>query len=160
MEIEEINEVLSRTAIFNGLDSVQKTILAHTCHLKKYAFGEKIIQEGEPGNGLYIIVAGKLKVFLPEISEQREEERLSQVKLNTLGAGNCFGEYSLLDGHNVSATIEALEKTSILKIEKNDFQKIMDDDPYIARTIYYNLARLYVSRLRKYDQELDQFFIF
>lgn len=160
MEIEETSEVLSRTAIFNGLDNVQKTILAQTCHLKNYFFGEKVIQEGEKGNGLYIIVSGKLRVFLPEISELREEERLSQVKLNTLVAGNSFGDYSLLDGYSVSATIEALEKTSILKIDKNDFQKIMDDDPYIARTVYYNLARLYVSRLRKYDQELDQFFIY
>ncbi|NYT46865.1 MAG: cyclic nucleotide-binding domain-containing protein [Candidatus Methanofishera endochildressiae] len=64
-------------------------------------------------------------------------------------AGNCFGEYSLLDGHYVSATVETLENTRILIIDKHDFQKIMDNVLFIAKTVYYNLARLYISRLRK-----------
>jgi CRP-like cAMP-binding protein len=76
-------------------------------------------------------------------------EHLSEVKLNTLVAGNCFGEYSLLDGHYVSATVETLENTRILIIDKHDFQKIMDNVLFIAKTVYYNLARLYISRLRK-----------
>lgn len=160
MNIEEVKKVLSRTAIFNSLDSKQQTQLAQACHLHKYAIDEEVIKEGDSGDGLYIIIEGKLSVFLPQKSRLKKEERLSKVILNTLESGNCFGEYSLLDGHYVSATIMALEATSILKIDKGDFQKIMDNNLYIAKTIYGNLARLYISRLRKYDEELDQFFIY
>ena len=109
MEIEEIKDILSRTSIFNGLDEVQRTLIAHICHFKQYNFGVDIIKEGDAGDGLYIIVQGKVSVFLPEKTRLREDERFSDVKLNTLIAGNCFGEYSLLDGHYVSATVEALE---------------------------------------------------
>jgi CRP-like cAMP-binding protein len=52
-------------------------------------------------------------------------EHLSEVKLNTLVAGNCFGEYSLLDGHYVSATVETLEKVNIKSFIFNVVLKAM-----------------------------------
>jgi len=157
MELKEIKEVLSQASIFNGLDDAQKTQLANICHLKKYDIGEEILKEGDSGDGFYIIVEGKLTVLLPKTSSQGKE-RFTKVKLNTLVAGNCFGEYSLIDKHVVSATIEAVDKSSVLKIDKIDFQKTLDNDLYITKTIYHNLLTLFIGRLRKHDDELDSFF--
>jgi len=47
-----------------------------------------------------------------------------------------------------------------LDIDTHDFQKIMDNDPYIAKTVYYNLAHLYISHLKKNDEEVEQFFVY
>jgi CRP-like cAMP-binding protein len=157
MEQKEIKELISQTSIFNGLDDTQKTQLANICHIKRYRAGQEIIKEGDPGDGFYVIVEGQLTVLLPKNSKLGKE-RFSQVKLNTLVAGNCFGEYSLIDQHAVSATIEAHENSTILKIDKHDFQNILDNDLYITKTIYHNLLKLFIGRLRKHDDELDSFY--
>lgn len=159
MELYEIRDILSQASIFTGLDNAQKTLLADNCHLKQYNAGVEVIKEGSSGDGLYIIVEGKLNVFLPETSSLGED-RFSKVKLNTLVAGDCFGEYSLIDKNHVSATIEVIEHARILKIDKGDFEKITESDLRLTNIIYYNLLNMLINRLRKHDEELDQFVIY
>lgn len=159
MENEELKDILAKASIFKGLSTTQTMLLANACHLKEYNIGEEIIREGATGDGLYIVVEGKLNVFLPKKSNHGEE-RFTKVKLNTLTAGNCFGEYSLIDDYHVSATIEVLEKSRILKIDKSYFDEMTDSDLYLTKIIYHNLLKMLINRLRKHDEELDQFFIY
>ena len=66
----------------------------------KYAAGDRIIAEGEPGDTAYVIVAGSVEVSIGEAGKVRT--------LGTLGPGDVFGEMSLIDPGPRSATVRAV----------------------------------------------------
>ena len=124
---------------------------------RKLTFQERdiLIQEGKEESALYILIKGKLKVFLPQEMKGKKEQRVTEVSLNFLKEGDCFGEYSLIDHKPVSASVIAAESGELIQIQGTDFHEIVDKDDRIARIVYENILRILVKRLRKKDQELD-----
>ena len=84
--------------------------------MKKEIFkkGEKIFEEGEKGNKLYLVKRGKIKVF-------KQSKFIREIK-----EGNCFGEVALLINEPRSATVIADTDTSLLTLTKEDFKKFID----------------------------------
>ncbi len=108
--------------------------------------GEIIIKEGEAGDSLYIIVSGNVEI----IDDNRS--------LKQLGARAVFGELSLLDSSPRTATIRALEETTLLRLDQIPFYEIMSDYVEVAMGTIHMLtdnlrARtsdvLELSRIRK-----------
>ncbi|MBK7319692.1 Npt1/Npt2 family nucleotide transporter [Candidatus Villigracilis affinis] len=91
--------------------------------------GETVIKEGETGESLYIIVDGKVEVV--------DDNRV----LNQLGARAVFGELSLLDSSPRSATVRALEETSLLRLDQTPFYEIMSDYVEVAMGTIHMLTR-------------------
>ncbi len=91
--------------------------------------GETIIKEGETGESLYIIVDGKVEVV--------DDNRV----LNQLGARAVFGELSLLDSSPRTATIRALEDTTLLRLDQTPFYEIMSDYVEVAMGTIHMLTR-------------------
>lgn len=91
--------------------------------------GETVIKEGETGESLYIIVDGKMEVV--------DDNRV----LNQLGARAVFGELSLLDSSPRSATVRALEETSLLRLDQTPFYEIMSDYVEVAMGTIHMLTR-------------------
>lgn len=95
--------------------------------------GEALLTEGEPGDSLYLIVAGKVRV------------EKSGKTITELGQRECVGEMSILDSEPRSATVRALEPVTVLKIEREDFYDLLNEKIEIAQGIIKVLTR----RLRK-----------
>lgn len=91
--------------------------------------GDMIVREGETGDSLYIIVDGKVEVV--------DDNRI----LNQLGARAVFGELSLLDSSPRTATIRALEETSLLRLDQTPFYEIMSDYVEVAMGTIQMLTR-------------------
>ncbi len=91
--------------------------------------GEVIVREGEAGDSLYIVVSGRVEVV--------DDERV----LNQLGARAVFGELSLLDSSPRSATIRAVEETSLLRLDQAPFYEIMSDYVEVAMGTIQMLTR-------------------
>ena len=108
-----------------------------------------------PINSHSHLIKGKLKVFLPKALEGRKEHRISKVLLNVLKEGDCFGEYSLIDYKPASASVMAVEPSELIKMQGADFHEILDKNDRIARTVYENMLRILIQRLRRKDRELD-----
>lgn len=155
MNNNKISDVISRTEVFKGLNGQELAVLAAAFTEKPFREGDEIVQEGRQGEHLSIVTGGILRVVLDD--ENDNVERFSKITLNTLLEGDIFGEYSLIDEKPVSASIIAEEGGELLRIGKNDFQKILDENPQIANTVYRNMLELLISRLRKHDEELDMF---
>ena len=96
--------------------------------------GDVIVREGETGESLYIIVDGKVEVV--------DDNRI----LNQLGARAVFGELSLLDSSPRTATIRALEETSLLRLDQTPFYEIMSDYVEVAMGTIQMLTRNLRSR--------------
>src|SRR5204863_2521473 len=82
--------VLKTNKLFSGMLAAELQALEQTAQLKTYKAGRNIFQEGDPGDGLYIIVEGKVQITCLVGQDQRRV-------LSRLGAGGFFGEMAVLD---------------------------------------------------------------
>lgn len=152
---KNVFDLLAGIAVFRGLTGDDLKSMAKKS--RKLSFRERdiLVQEGKVESAFYILVKGSLKVFLPKKMDDNEERRISSVSLNVLKEGDYFGEYSLIDRKPASASVIAVEPGQLIKIEGADFQEILDKDQRIARTVYENMLRTLIQRLRGKDKELD-----
>ncbi len=91
--------------------------------------GETIIEKGEPGKSLYIIIDGHVKVHDGE------------QKIGTLGERDVFGEWSILDPGPRSASVTAMETTHLLRLDQETFYELIDDHSVVARRIMQILVK-------------------
>ena len=92
-----------------------------------------MLTEGELGDSLYLIVAGRVRV-----------EKKARV-ITELGERECVGEMAILDSEPRSATVRALDGVLALKIEREDFYDLLNEKSEIAQGIIKVLTR----RLRR-----------
>ena len=105
---------------------VSKQSLEHLCdNLEEETFRkhEAIFKKNSIGNSMYVIFEGRVKVH--------ENEHV----YDELTAGDCFGEYALIDNNKRSASITAIERTIVLKIDRQHFLNLMSTDSGFAQGI-------------------------
>jgi CRP-like cAMP-binding protein len=98
-----------------------------------FAAGDTVFEEGQDGDRLYIIAKGSVEVLK------------SGARIAELGAGECFGEMALLDKTPRSATVRALEPTTLVATAREDFVDLLDLYPALARAV----AGVLAGRLRE-----------
>lgn len=98
--------------------------------------GEVICRQGEPGNEMYVVVRGRIKISVERGSHEFQ-------LLDYLGPGDHFGEMSLLIERPRSATASAVLESELLVLERDDFDKLMQNVPGFAA----NLSRALGFRL-------------
>lgn len=108
--------------------------LATRLRLVTYATDEPVIRQGEPGKSLYIVRSGRV-----QIQARDHDGHLFFTK--DLGKGDFFGEISLLTGEPRSATVLALEESELMRLDKEAFRKIFEDNPKADELISTVLAR-------------------
>jgi len=145
---------IAHSVVFDRLAPVDLDHILGRCQLLDVDSGQVVLSEGQPGDGLYIILQGRMEFVLPQ-EGAKGGQRMTSVRLNTLGPGRCFGEYSLIDDSPCSATVRALVRTQVCFLPRRDFRQLVDGEDRVARVVYGNLLRFLVSRLRTKDQELD-----
>ena len=108
-------DALARVQLFAGLDRTALERLASGLRTRRFRRGEVLFHQGDPGDSLFIVTAGAVKILLP--SEEGDEAILATVR-----PGAFFGELALLDGAPRSATAVALEPTETLVLPRDRFR--------------------------------------
>ncbi len=137
---------LQRVELFEGLDQKELRLLAKTCTERQYPAGAVLMQEGEAGAGLFILIEGKVHVTQSAGPGQPPRD------IATLEAGEVIGEMALLDDLPRSATVTALEPCRCLLVPVWDFRATLRESPEIAIKLLIQLSR----RLRKTEQLLHK----
>jgi len=109
-------------------------ILALTS-LRSYQEGDIIVTEGEEGSSLFLLVSGEVKVFT-------HGERGEAIHLAELGAGDFFGEVSLLTGRPRTATITAKTPVTAIELNREPMLEIIEKYPEVGSI----LENFYESR--------------
>ena len=156
MDQETTVRVLSHVDAFAGLADPDLSGFAGICESLIFKRDEILINEGQSDAAFHILIEGRLKVVRPGASDSAGEHRATDVQLNHLKPGDYFGEYSLIDGRPASASIIAEEAGAVLKIAKDAFEEFVSANDRIGRTVYHNLLKLLVERLRAREDEYDQ----
>ena len=148
---EEIDKrkLLSQGALFSLLSEEDLDSLTHFTKHKRIPAREVLFHKSEPGNQMCLIVKGRVK--LSTVSPEGKE-----MMFGILEDGDFFGEMSLLDGNERSATATAVTPTELLTIERRDFVPFLERHPRVAIKLLATLA----ARLRRTDETFeDTFFL-
>jgi hypothetical protein len=127
--------VLKGSELFRALPGEELAgvaLLATEAYLEE---GEVLFRQGEEGDAFYVVVSGSVRI----LRDGREVARL--------GAREGFGEMAILDHGPRSATAQAAEPTALLRLERDNFDRLVDRNPAVAKGIYRVLSRRLRSTL-------------
>ena len=136
-------DVLKRVPLFSDLADTELARFSDVIREREYPKNSVILFEDDPGDALYIVAAGQVKVVL--IGEDGRE-----VILSVLGDGDFFGEMSLIDDEPRSAHVIAMKDSQLLVLRRDDFQARLQETPTIA----LKLLKVLVQRLRRADEKI------
>jgi CRP/FNR family cyclic AMP-dependent transcriptional regulator len=125
---------LRRCGLFGGADDDAIATLVRVLRVRRFRRGETIFHQGDPGDALFVVDQGSVKVVLP--SDEGAEPAIVAI----LGPGEFFGELAILDGAPHSATIVAVEPTETLVLHRDAFLSLIDSDPGLRRALLASLA--------------------
>jgi CRP/FNR family cyclic AMP-dependent transcriptional regulator len=152
-------QILSRFEIFKGLTEVDIKEIHAKCQRIKFKEAEILMKEGQINSAIYIIIKGQVEVCLPEQSGEAKYKRPTKVKLAVEHDGDFFGEYSLIDSKPASASVIATHAGELIKITKYNLDNILANSNRIAKTLYLNILKILVGRLRHINKEYDEIYV-
>jgi CRP/FNR family transcriptional regulator, cyclic AMP receptor protein len=125
---------LKKIPQFRGLTEDELHALAAKAVTKSFAKNAIVINEGEFTRSLYVILAGKVKVYL-------NDEHGKELVLDIKGPGEYFGEMVLDEGPR-SASVMTLEPCQFAVISMADFKAALSEQPEIALQVIMNLIHM------------------
>lgn len=133
MSPEDIPPLLGRATLLAGLSSEALASLSRDCRIRKYRRGQPLFFQGDPSDAVLIVVEGRLKVTASSIDG---DEMLLHVVL----PGESVGELGVLDAQPRSASVEALEDTTVILAPGAALWDCIDHYPAAARAVVRTLG--------------------
>ena len=125
-----------------GADLIDR--LAACAHARTVRAGATIFQKGDPGDCLFAICAGTVRIGTHSIDGK-------DAVLNLIHAGEIFGEIALLDGRPRSADAQAVGDCELMVIARRDFMPMVAREPELA----LRLIEVLCARLRRTSQQVE-----
>jgi CRP-like cAMP-binding protein len=130
-DASELIKLLATCDLMRHLPAGQIEQILPCIHPRHLGRAEILFKAGDPGDALYIIARGRVEV----LTDRPPGTEAGGGAIAQLGQGNAFGEMSLLSGGPRTATIRALEDTELLKIGKDDFDRLVAGDRQLAAAV-------------------------
>jgi predicted acylesterase/phospholipase RssA/CRP-like cAMP-binding protein len=116
---ESAADFLARVPLFAGLDPSVRESVAARARPVRVASGEWLFRQGGPGDGMYVVRAGRLEVI---------DESAGEV-IRELGRGDALGELALITASPRSASVRAARATDLLAVDRDDFEELLTTAP-------------------------------
>ena len=126
-------ELLAHVGLFERATPAELASIAAQSHIKRIARGQVLFSEGEPGDHLFVVASGRVKVTLGS-------ERGERLTLAVLGPGDSLGEMSVLDGSPRSASVEALDDASLVCVPSMVWLNLLQTSPAVCLALAEDLA--------------------
>jgi predicted acylesterase/phospholipase RssA/CRP-like cAMP-binding protein len=141
MNRTQLVDYLAATPLLGSLEFAQLEEIAGEAEYVRLAGGETLVEQGEPGDCLYVVLYGRLRASVRQPTG--EETRIGEV-----GRGETVGEMALLTGEPRSATVRAIRDSGLARFSKAACDRLVEQSP---RTVL-RLAQLIVTRLQRLIQ--------
>jgi CRP/FNR family transcriptional regulator len=135
---------IARVPLFEGLPHQQIEDLAMIVTDQVFRKGENIFSEGEDGNGFYVVITGRVKIF--KLSAEGKEQIL-----HFFGPGEPFGEVPVFTGQHFPANAEAIEESRVFFFPRKSFVDLIKRNPSLA----LNMLAILSKRLRRFAGLID-----
>ncbi len=120
-----IRELLTTNSLFRDLADEVIAKIADLAVTRELAAGQILFSKGDPGDALYGVISGRIRISAGAPSGK-------EVVLNTIEAGEVFGEIALLDGRPRTADAVAAVNSELVRIQRRDFIHYMESEPRLA----------------------------
>jgi CRP-like cAMP-binding protein len=137
-------EQIAKIPLFEGLPEEQLRDLAAIILDQKFDRGQIIFSEGDDGNGFYVVVAGRVKIF--KLSPEGKEQIL-----HIFGPGEPFGEVAVFADQHFPANAEAIEKSRIFFFQRGALVRLIKKNPSLA----LNILAILSIRLRRFASLIE-----
>ena len=138
---------LNEFEFFDGVSPKLMRKLTKQFHEKKFSNEQYIFRKGDPGDEIFFIRKGDVKIIIPLAAEQN-------LLITIFSQGDFFGDIAFLDSDCRSANAIADGEVSLYYLSRKEFEKIVHKYPELGSLFYEKLARAISTRLRMTDVEL------
>lgn len=145
---ERMITFLLTTPMFENLAPDQIRNLTHIVDVIEYQPGEVLFNEGDIGDAWFALYRGKVDVIKSTETEDKEIYPLEQ--------GACFGEIAILDGEPRSATIRAVDQSTVFRISRTAFEELLEQDCAAASKLLRQMAVMLARRARLTTERLSE----
>ena len=142
--MDDVKEILSRAGVFQGVDQEAVQALLGELETVRFPRGTTIFNEGEPGDRLYIIIDGKVK--LARRSADGRENLLT-----IMGPSDMFGELSIFDPGPRTSSAVCVTEVSAASMSADQLQEWVGSHPDVPAQL---LLRMLARRLRRTNNSL------
>ncbi|HEV7937997.1 MAG TPA: Crp/Fnr family transcriptional regulator [Solirubrobacteraceae bacterium] len=143
IKAEEIVELLGRVPVFSTLEQVDLERIAQLAVPRTFESGQIVFREGDASDTCYVVRSGRARAI-------REHADGRTITLATFGPGDIFGELAMFEDELRSATVEAVQHTTVVAVLGPDMRRLMVEHPEISMRLVVALGR----RLRETNDRL------
>lgn len=117
------------------------------CQVLAFQHGDRIVTQGEASDHLFAVVQGALTVSVRELSRV-------DIVINSISAGEVFGETAIFTGEPRTATVTAAQDSVVLSIHRKDLLGFIRDHPLAGNKVLMVMVLSLIKRLKKTSAEL------
>ncbi|MGO9247661.1 MAG: Crp/Fnr family transcriptional regulator [Solirubrobacteraceae bacterium] len=145
MRSAEVVELLAHVPVFSTLVPADLERISELAVPREFEPGQVVFREGDQSDTCYIVRSGRARAM-------REHSDGRVITLATFGPGDIFGELAMFEDERRSATIEAIEPTTVVAVLGPDMRRLMVEHPEISTRLVIALGR----RLRETNERLSR----
>ncbi len=143
----DLKTFLAATPFFGGLSDASLELLIPMLVERRFEAGASVVAEGEPGRSMYVVHSGALVVGKLAASGR-------VIRMAGLGPGDFFGEMTLIEMQNRSATVEAESPTVLYELTAKNLYAYYKADIHAYVMVLQNINRELCRRLRRADDRI------
>jgi serine/threonine protein phosphatase PrpC len=136
-------EVLKQMPLFRHLTYKEIIRVLNVTEVREYAPGQEIIKEGTPGEEMFIVLRGKVRLHK------------NGAFITHLAAGSHMGEMALVDRGPRSVSATADDRSRVLTLRRREFYQIIRKDPSLSVKLLWSFVQVLADRLRKTTEDLS-----
>lgn len=148
---------LQKVTIFSGLSEAQLHKMRSIMRKEQFNPGSLVVREGDVGDAMYILGEGTVdisKTLMLRVGRHDFGQR-EKTMARLSGEHHAFlGEMAMLEKDGRSATVRAVTRCCLFVIEREDFERVCEEDPLMGYRIVTNIARTVSNRLRTTNQDV------
>lgn len=151
----DLRAILSENILFKDLSSREITFLEKVVHVRTFHAGETVFRQGEVGVGMYLIMKGRVEIFVSDSLAPSEEYK--EIFITHLTVGDFFGELSLVEEKGRrTASAAAREESVLIGFFKPDLMEILSRSPNTGVKIMFRLAEVLGRRLKETTDKVSE----
>ncbi len=151
MATHTLAKLLQDTPFFGGINDVMVQFILDRSNKIQRQTDEYFFREKELGDSMFLLISGSVKVV--------KFWHGNNYTLNTLFAGDCFGEMTIIEHNSRSASVLAMERCIALEISNQTFMELYHQDIKQFALLQMNMGREISRRLRSVNERLFQHYI-
>jgi CRP/FNR family cyclic AMP-dependent transcriptional regulator len=141
----EFAVILKMNPMFADLGADELQRISNLCHAQHLTNGEVLFQKGDPGNALFGVRRGQIRIETGATDGSR-------LTLNFMGPGDLFGEVAILDGQPRTADATAGEVSELFVLRREDFLSHLEREPKVA----IKIIQLLCQRIRWQSERMEE----